>query len=197
MTNQKMLDKIQSFISTNDMSIIFNLKDNLLEDIRIETAKKNNPVKRVNLVKSIVKSAIKRSTSVSYSYDNKYHAFCDGYRLYCLNDSFGYEFDTNKIPLDVNKLYPKTSTSDSIINVDIIDLKTFIAENKIANKASCKNPYILMLDNGQKIGFNPQYLLEFIQIFDCNTIRCSRPVSPALIETDTEWGILLPIRIKD
>lgn len=93
---------------------------------------------------------------------------------------------------------PKNATIK--VPVDVSDVEFFIKENRVKygrawNKT--KHPYVIETDE-IKIGFNPDYLLEFCKMFKTDYIMCENSLKPAVYESENgEWGVVLPVRIND
>ena len=124
--------------------------------------------------------------------------FLDGYRLYVLNDDFGYQScEQNNIEsFDIKAAIPDGCTIP--LTIDITDLKAFVKNMKAMKGKFASSPYILR-EGEFEIAFNPEYLLEFCQMFDTTIIYSNgNNKSPIFYEnkSNNEFGLLCPVRLN-
>lgn len=198
MTKQEMLTVIEKGIKNEgvlDMVTLLNAKNSILEDIRVEANKKSGNAKQDKLIAKLIKSAEKNNPVLAgYHKQDNLFAFTDGYRAYFTNKDFGFK------PAEAQRKLQQCVPEDyaHTISIDKVEIKVSIAENKAKKE---NQPYIVEYEN-IRIGFNPTYLLEILEMYNTNDIQIVSdlkkiPVSPCLVgERDNEFGILLPVRIK-
>lgn len=205
MTNEKMLEvlyKLRALSAQGDGSeaarVLIDAENQLKEDIRHDCQKSRGLAKRDKLVTKVMNSAsltVRPLLRGWHACKNGKKAFCDGYRLYASDDNFGFEKAADQINADL--LLPTGNTVP--LTVDSSELKAYIKEQKalVRSKAQ-KDVHPFTFDAGSfRIGFNPQYLLEFCQFFNTDTIYAVGPCSAAqYLDLDSgDWGILLPCRV--
>ena len=197
MTNEKMLQKMYEYKDMFKDSIFDSTIAELQEDIRTELQKKKGNTKRDTLLKKVVKSKWSEARDMEKCYHpvgDKY-GFTDGYRAYVLNDSYGYEniVDRNREPLNFKACKPEGCNIE--LKIDRVELKLFAKEMK-AKKI--KSPLYVIENDKIKIGFNGNFLMEFLEMFDTDTIYCKAPKVAAYYENEQgEWGLLFPVRLPE
>ena len=183
-----------------DFKKIMQLKLDLEEEVRKESVKAKGLKMDSAIKKMFKKCSNDRLENTSFSWRDK-RTFTDGYRMYILNDDYGYvkaEDDENSFSFAVNKILDGLDTASDIeIKVDIQDLTSFYKIAK-AEKRVKDNPYILEKD-GFRIGFNSEYLYEALTSLKTDAIYCSKSVAPAVTNRDftQEFALILPIQIKE
>jgi len=207
MKTETILKKVNNYLLTQNIFDIISLKQELEEEIRKESCKIKG-LKMDNAIKKVLKN-INNPNIIqgSYPYKNN-RVFTDSYRLYCINDDYGYPKNEElKEPssIDISKVISNTDMYTQEIKVDILDLEAFVKIRK-AEKNLITTPYILTTDHiihndkSWQIGFNAEYLLEMLKAFKTDTIYCTTSnVIPCLtsLDLDGEFGLLIPVRIKE
>lgn len=177
--------------------ILADLMIDLKADLQSKTAKNSGKSNQLTAVKRIVKNTHEKMSHCNkyIPYDGK-AAFCDGYRLAILNDSFGYEPDENST-FNINAIINPCKAYSNEIQVDIADVKMFLKMQKIKRSKQIPEPYIIENET-IKIGFNPQYLIDMIEIIGTDNIMVNSPLSAGYFKNDNtgEYGILLPVRMN-
>lgn len=177
--------------------ILADLMIDLKADLQAKAAKNSGKSNQLTAVKRIVKNTPERM-----SYCNKYipydgkSVFCDGYRFAILNDSFGYEPD-EKSTFNINAIINPCKAYSNEIQVDIADVKMFLKMQKINRPKQLPEPYIIENET-IKIGFNPQYLIDMIEIIGTDKIKVNSPASAGYLENKAteEYGIVMPVKIN-
>ena len=190
MTNEAMLKVINDYMKDNDVIALIKAKQQLEEDVRAEIQKSKGNASKDKIIKAMFKKSNNPQFTTGYvKYENQF-VFLDGYRTYILNDDMGYRQLDKTLDISSFKHH-----GDIEINVDTNDVKFYIKQCKAEGKDLIREPYIVQTD-AFDIGFNAQYLLEFMQIFG-EKMFAKNALSPIYAENDNgEWGVLLPIRIK-
>lgn len=152
------------------------LKKALEENAREEAAKKNGTKNKLTIIKNMLKEDSKalapRFQAVQPCTVNgvNYNAFIDGYRIMAdLDNDYGYK--KNPDGFRVDKFFKEIP--EIRYNIDLADLKGFIAldkANKKADRRTRPNPYIITLEDGRRAGFNPVFLLECLNFCDSNEL---------------------------
>lgn len=191
MTNVAMLKTINEFLKSENVMDLLTAKAQLEEDIRAEIQKSKGNASKDKIIKIMFNKTKNIRTEFKNAYvefENQF-VFLDGFRAYVLNDDYGYKKSDSNLDIKQFKQH-----GDVEIEVDINDVKFYIAKCKAENKDITKNPYIINTKYFE-IGFNAQYLLEFVQMFGVK-LFAKNALSAVYAECDNEeWGILLPIRI--
>ena len=205
MTNEKMLELVNKYMEDRNTDILFDIKTKLEEDIRKEVCKSKGNASKDSIIRKMFKPKTIRGgfKNTSFKYGDK-RAFTDNFRMYVLNDDYGYVKDEEKDTpenLSVTRVMPRTESYNKKVKVDINDLKSFIKINKADIKQ--RNLTYIIEQDDLKIAFNPNYLLEALQIMDTDTIYCSGSTSPALTslnvsEADNEeFALVLPVKLAN
>lgn len=220
MTTENIMKQLQSYINTMDETdrnfisarqadgqktaksglpacILADLMIALKADLQAKTAKSAGKGNQLIAVKRILKNTPKGMSHCGkyIPYDGK-AAFCDGYRLVILNDSFGYEPDGNNT-FNINAIINPCKQYNNEIHVDIADVKMFLKMQKIKRSKQLPEPYIIETET-IKISFNPQYLIDMIEIIGNDKIMVNSPLSAGYFKNDKtgEYGILLPVQMS-
>lgn len=206
MKTETILKKVNEVITTNDFTKLNQLKIDLEEEIRKESCKLKG-LKMDSAIKKLLKNASFTPQDCSFEYKKK-RAFTDNFRVYIVNDDYGYLKDEElEEPrnLPIEKVIPRIDMYTQEIKVDITDLQTFVKIHK-AEKNISNEPYILETDivthddKKWRIGFNSEYLLDMLKAFKTDIIYTTTSnVNPCLtsLNLDNEFGLLLPVRIKE
>ncbi len=208
MTNEKMLEKMYELFNIMEDGeyvkevVVKGIIDSLKEDIRIECQKKKGNGKREAILRKLMKNAsshgFKNGLGDHFVPVEDKFGFCDGYRAYVLNEDFGYSKIAVGNYIDLNRSKP--ANANVKIEVDLADLAAYIKDEKakkyVARSRSLRlKPYVLKSGDFE-VAFNPEYLLDFCNMFKTDYVMCDSPLSPALYEADNgEWGLLLPVRV--
>ena len=175
MNNVKILNKINEFLESENISIILDLKEKLIEDIRKESAYKTNSKSRVNAIAKIQKENTKRAVQFynGYSlYDDKY-LFTNTFYAVILNDNLGYE-NNNKI---LGKVIPTDLSYYNNVEIDF---------NELMLKYKTKEDYII---NG--IYFDSNYLKQVVDIMGTDSNFMIRDYVLYVENKDNEKAILM------
>lgn len=210
MTNEKILEtlvKIEYEVNNNGSAVKICIEkaiEEVKEDMRKDLQKKKGCAKRDKLIQSMMKSVPDVKPILKYYQKvGEQFGFTDAYRAYILNDNFGYDGAENHLdegtPFNLSTCFPK-AVPPIELKINLQELQLYIKQQKAEAKAT-KQKYLAayIIENDKiKIGFNPQFLLEFCQMFDTESIFVSSPKSLAYCENEAgEKGILLPVRIID
>ncbi|MEI6296199.1 MAG: hypothetical protein WCO84_00955 [bacterium] len=194
MTKEKILAEISAFI--NNQFELYRLEaivENLKEDIRVEELKKTTPknsalvMKKNSLIKALLKSAGKsRNLSEGYIFGYGKYCFTDTFRIYYLNDNFGYS--AIKTELDVEKLID--DDYDKTVELNLAELKSLV---KIYKAEGNKDRYIYYIEG---YTFNAQYLIEAIEMIGSNKLMLKAESKSALgrfENAEGEIALICPI----
>lgn len=192
MTNEKMLQIINS-IMNKEVIDLEKVREALTEDIRAELNKHKSMADKDKILKKLwnKETELRPDNHKHYTQHNDLYCFFDGYRLYALKNNYGYEQSKGTFNIEAAK--PKYN--DICVKIDVNDLKLFI---KTSKAGKVKKPIYVLENDKIKIGFNPKYLIEFCEMFDTDVIYCRAPSASAYYEnSDGEWGVVFPVRLKD
>ena len=201
MTDEKMYTLVCKAIQS-PMDCVLDLikaKEELEEDLRVAEDKRTRPANQVSILKRFMKEAMAYPRlGDGYSPYYEKYAFCDGYRLVVLNNNFGYR--QCESPLNnIDDLLKEPCQNNIEVKVDTADVKQFILREKAEGRGTQKyafKPYVIHTDTFD-MGFNPQWLLDMINLIHTNSLWVSHPHKPAyLCNCLDEEGILLPIRLR-
>ena len=194
-------EMLLSQLKAGDLS---KLEKSLIENIREKESKSKGFGKKLPIIKRIVKegnyvNGNKKFTQyhkLTYQ-GNKYNCFTEGHMIMAIQEeTFGY--DECEDPYKMEQMLPTDEQKNKYIEIDIdmIDLKTFIKTSKAEKK---KKPYIITLD-GIQYGLNPQFLLDALNFNETTTIQVMRnnPHAPIFLQNDDAktLGLVLPIRLS-
>ena len=173
---------------------------------------------RKALVDKLVKAGMPRFDGY-YMMDGKY-MFCDGYRVYLLNEDAGYS--PASLPFDLvgvlrsghskefnaaNKLW-EYDPNFKCYEIDMDKLKAFIKDESNKYRSGTPLPYPITSEGGEPttMWVNARYLLEGIELIQHNALKHERvievyndgnPIHPIYVySTDGEAAIILPVRHK-
>lgn len=207
MKTETILKKVNEYLKDMDTTKILLLKQDLEEEIRKESVKSKG-LKMDSAIKKVLKNILNTNLIFgSYPYKNN-RAFTDGYRLYIVNDDYGYlknEELEEPSGINISQVIPQTDMYTQEIKVDMVDLEAYAKITKSEKKLKEK-PYILETDyithndKPWRIGFNAEYLLDMLKAYKTDIIYCTTSnVSPCLtsLDLDGEFGLLLPVSIKE
>ena len=183
---------------------LLKLEKNLIENIREKESKSKGFGKKLPIIKRIVKKGEcfkgnKRFTQYhKFTYQgNEYNAFLEGHMILAIQEeTFGY--DECKDPFKVDQMMPTDEQKSQYIEIDIdmVDLKTFIKTNKAGKK---KKPYIITLD-GVRYGIDPNFLLDALTFNETTTIQVMKnnPNTPIFLQNNAAktLGIVLPFKLE-
>ena len=179
MNNVKILNKINDFLESENISIILDLKEKLIEDIRKESAYKTNSKSRVNAIAKMQKENIKNGYKNynGYSlYGDKY-LFTNTFYAVILNDNLGYENNNRLLGINI----PSDLSCYDNVEIDF---------NELMLKYKTKEDYII---NGKY--FNSDYLKQVVDIMGTDSKFMIRDYSLYVENNDNEKGILCGIKV--
>ena len=193
-------EMLLSQLRSGDLS---KLEKSLIENIREKESKSKGFGKKLPIIKRIVKNADyykgnkKFAQYHKFTYQgNEYNAFLEGHMILAIQEeTFGY--DKCEDPFKIDQIMPTDEQKNKYIEIDIdmVDLKTFIKTSKAEKK---KKSYIITLD-GTRYGINPQFLLDALNFNETTTIQVMRnnPNAPIMLQNDEAktLGLVLPIRL--
>ena len=159
--------------------------------------------KKLSIIKRIVKEGEcfkgdKRFTQYhKFTYQgNEYNSFLNRYMILAIQEeTFGYDKCEN--PFKIDQLMPTDEQKNKYIEIDIdmVDLKTFVKTNKAEKK---NKPYIITLD-GIRYGVNPKFLLDALTFNETTTIQVKKnnPNTPIFLQNNAAktLGIVLPFKL--
>lgn len=165
--------------------------------------------KRIKNLKSLTGKSDKKTslnTNIFHKENrdgNIFYNITDGYRFYSLLDNYGYRFikaEEDNIFTNPNEyLFNKHKTEYLKHKFDINELEMIILKNK-TNKEFKKCPiYRIIRSDGLVQLVNIFYLLEFLSIFETDTLFLNEDVLSPLyyINEKGEQGVLLPMKDKN
>ena len=202
MNNKGLLNIVTEGLETGEsFSALLKLKNELIENIRIESLKNSGTkASDISVIKRITKYEKERpifGKAHPFSLNGTfYFGFTEGHYVVASENSFEYSEATEAEKVDMEKFFIQNYNRIDEIEVDITDLKVFSS----TEKRKLPNPYILVDKEGVKHAFNPFYLLDVLQFNDTNIIEVELENSyrPAFVKNESKntLGLLLPIRIK-
>lgn len=170
----------------------------LLENIRED----NNKTGRYKKPAAIIASMFKK-TEDRFIFANTIkggYAFLDGYRLFTMPESLGYEVvKHNEYNENNHKGYDCQSIIDAAkqanykpLEIDVTDLKTFLKVCK-PKKRGANDPYVFKTPDGYA-AINPRYLMDLIEFSGDNTILYCKRNAPVMNKEQT--ALVLPVNIN-
>ena len=166
----------------------------MLLSCREKLSAKTTPTSALNACKRIIRSSNRKDMQGVFSEDG-FSCVCDGYRLVRLKADLP-SLPHVKTDFKASKALPKEAGREIKLPT-IPELKSWIAERKAKIPGPWKpreNAYILT-DGDFRMGVNPQYLLDMLQIFPVSTARYTTAVSPLYFSSENGDGVLLPVRL--
>ena len=194
-------EMLLSQLRSGDLS---KLEKSLIENIREQSSKSKGFGKKLPIIKRIVKNGTCANGNERFAQyhkftykGNEYNAFLEGHMILAIQEeTFGY--DECKDPFKIDQMMPTDEHKNKYIEIDIdmVDLKTFIKTNKAGKK---KKPYIITLDN-IRYGINPNFLLDALNFNETTTIQVMRnnPFAPVFLQNEDAktLGLVLPVRLS-
>ena len=174
------------------------VKEMLRQNIREEGARSAGRQGQQKIIDRLMKdnkNGANKALTKAQAQDDGRFAFTDGKILFICDTDFGYEveteraFKTDRLMQDVNANICDSATLDKA------EIQTFIKlaglrRNGVKNKA-----YIVKTDKGQYMGYNPFYLIDFIDFTGSAKILVDTPIRPA--KSDVMDAIVLPANIRE
>ena len=175
----------------------------LLENIREESNNKGANKKPAQIIASMLK---KSDTPERFSKANKCargYGFLDGYRLFIVNDSLGYDIADHNIlnesgspsGFDIDALmreFWNDSHEFMPIEINTAELKYYIKTYKKTSRHERIKPFIIKTPDGYA-GYNPNYLLDMINFTGDSTIYYTKRNAP--ITTADRNALVLPVNL--
>lgn len=182
---------------------IYQAAASLLLGIRENMDRRNASPSALSACKRILKACPRKDNRFVFSQDGRF-CLCSGYHAVRLKDDlpslphYDPENTDHSRPINLSSVF-KAATDASSIEIQlpsITELKTWIASQKsVAGKGYMKIPY--EIDCGAfRIGFNPSYLLDMLQVLPDAHVFVSSPISAAYFTAANGDGVLLPVRLK-
>ena len=178
----------------------------LTENIREEAAKTSGNRGKLAILKRLMKQVKEKQGLNLYGYSqyNDSYVFCDGFRIYILNDTFGYS--ALETPLKVDEILLSENEMTENFKINRAAVKEFCLQEKARKKAEGKryqaSPYKIVSDKGVPAYINPIYLLDFVDMYGLDAVQCKHDskrdyVVTPLFGYDASGrclGCVLPIR---
>lgn len=183
------------------------LKELIKADLTTELMKEiggNTLVKKHNIIKKYIKKSILSNPERSFNSGTKYiesenmTVVCNGYSLHMLYNTRFEDLETSKAmeQLDYKKVIDYNNKTAQKIDIDKIlpDLKLQAKLNNL------ENPYVLEINN-HKMGFNPTYLLNAIELLELKGeseifVNMDNKVEPIIIKNKIGLSMVLPVRMN-
>lgn len=185
-----------------DKENYFKLREMLLDNIREEAANKNGTKKPFKIVQDMFKKTQDQFTNKAVAMKDGRFGFLDGYRIFIADTDLGYE---GRSDFKLEQALPmSTSDFDMEIDIDITELKKFIAVVKAEKKKDTPRPYIIQCEDGFMVACNPFFLKEAIDFSGVTKMRFTRyrnsniQKSPMYF-TDNEdriVSVILPVNVN-
>ena len=155
---EKIIIELNKYIEYADLEIIKQLKSDLEEQLRRETAYKTTSKSRVNAIAKMQKYNTKRGYEHlnGYAKNDKQFIFTNSYYLVSINDSLGYE-DNNKNFSNILNTFDRVISEDNKIE---LDYNNIMSSYKLKEKVC----------NIQGINFDSEYIKQFIDILGTDLI---------------------------
>lgn len=169
----------------------------MLVDIRAGMDAKTTPRAAVAAIRRIARGANREDFRGIFSHGGRF-CVCDGYRLLRLKSDVASvphvetEFDVDGVMKGV------TENAVPLRLPTVGTVKAWIALDREQHGGKRSHvPYVLTYGDGEKIGVNPQYLIDMLQALPDCTAVVTGPIKPIYFTAENGDGILLPVRLKD
>lgn len=178
---EKIIIELNKYLECEDIVIIEQLKQDLEEQLRKETAYKTTSKSRVNAIAKMQKYNTKhvRENLNGYAKNNEQFIFTNSYYLVSINDSLGYE-DNNRNFSSLLNTFDRIISEDNKIELDY---------NNIMSSYKLKEKFY----NIQGINFDSEYLKQFIDILgnDLTVYLDKKDLILYVENKENEKGVLL------
>lgn len=165
--------KLLELLNNNQLE---DLKKALEENTREEAAKKNGTKNKLTIIKKLQKEAEKMPSSCrGVQPCNVGRVEYNGFMNSCMvlaDSTTDYGYAKSENGFNCGKMF--ADIPEIRYNIDLDDLKQFIAldkANKKADRRATPKPYIIELEDGRRAGFNPVYLLNCLNFCDSTEIK--------------------------
>ena len=170
----------------------------MTDNIREASNKAGKNKKPAAIIQAMIKKAKDNRWEAAQAIPEGF-AFLDGYRMFTVNDSLGYEIvyhdkenENGRRGFDCYSILKSCRAAEyTPIEIDTADLKTFIKLNKETKYV--KTPYIFKTPEGYA-GINPRFLLDLIEFSGSNTILYNKKNAPIMNTEKT--ALVLPVNLK-
>lgn len=174
------------------------VKEMLRQNIREEGARSAGRQGQQKIIDRLMKenkNGANKALTKAQAQDDGRFAFTNGIVLYICDANFGYEAETERafkagrLMQDINN-----NISDSA-TLDKAEIQTFIKINGLRRNGVKNKAYVVKTDKGQYIGFNPYFLIDFIDFTGSAKILVDTPKRPA--KSDAMDAIVLPVNLAE
>lgn len=183
-------------------SILAAIKDNnnykaiqlLQENIREESARAAGKAttNKYKVVKTLMKNADTKTRPLfsKAHFENGYFSFIDGYRIFRSESDFGFEHaDENERFKNIDRLF-NNPIFDDTLTLNRAEIQAFIKIEHLTRKGA-KKPFLLQGKSGDIYGFNPFYLLDYMDFTGEDIALAYNPKNP--ITNADKTALILPI----
>ena len=199
MTNEKMLTVLNSYLETENIMLLNELKQGLEQNIMDQSNRKVNK----NLVRSmnnILKTAQKDNSRIKFHtafYNNEWLTVTDGYRAIQTREPIQLETLEQDKPLDVSSFFEYGYNSDGNIYLPTIQELNAYIKIKKAERTNRKDIIILGLKrkDGEMMYLDAELLKDILTAEEYVLIyQQGNRLSPVIFEGRNTRALLLPVR---
>lgn len=199
MTNEKMLTVLNSYLETENIMLLNELKQGLEQNIRDQSNKKVNK----NLARSmnnIIKTAQKDNSRIKFHtafYNNEWLTVTDGYRAIQTREPIQLETAEQDDPLDVSSFFDFGYNSGGNIYLPTIQELNAYIKIKKAERTNKTEIIILGLKrkDGEMMYLDAELLKDILTADEyVLTYQQSNTLSPVIFEGRNTRALLLPVR---
>lgn len=175
----------------------YGLAAEILIDAREGMEKKTTPASTLAAVKRVIKATEKINPRLAgifqHPCDPSGYYLCDGHRLFRFCQDIPALKHLEEAPFDVSPMFKQmteNTTGDPFPLPSVASLKAFQKAEKARNEDRNRRPACV----NEKYFFNPQYLIDLLQIFpDARAICPESTKSPLFIHSKNGLSMLLPV----
>lgn len=167
----------------------------LEENIREESAKKNKTQGKLTIIKNMLKNSVAEWSNYNKCHtDNGHYYFLDGHRMFRATDNMGYpEAEEHERLKNLDKFFDSTDYDDRL-TFSKQEIQTYIKIDGLKRRNPGK-PFFILSDKGFLYGFNPFFLLDYIDYTGQESALVKNPINPMM---DTEkTALVLPVNVRN
>lgn len=164
-------------------------------NIREESAKKSGTRSIQKVIESMIKHADTNAQPrfAECHVENGKYFFLDGHRAFRTDSNLGYrEAEEGARFKGLDRFFDNANCND-VLTFSKQDLQTFIKIDGIKRNRP-GNPFLILSQNGNVYGFNPFFLLDYIDFTGKGEAIASRPNAPIMDENKT--ALVLPVNVR-
>lgn len=174
------------------------VKDMLRQNIREEGARSAGRQGQQKIIDRMIKENKNGANPIltkAQAQDDGRFAFTNGMVLYICDTDFGYEVETERAFKATRLMNDVNHNCKDSATLDKAEIQTFIKLNGLRRNGVKNKGYVVKTDKGQYIGFNPYFLIDFIDFTGSVKILVDTPKTPA--KSDVMDAIVLPVNLSE